>query len=182
MEFYCELHFLFSSLFSASNFPRASHSSTFSIWPSASSIFKPIALFQSLMSSSLIFASIFSAFNAHPALSTSVINSLRFHYLLLPLMTSSVLFSALSSCFSLVSSVDWTLSMSLRFRRFCVSSVLGLQLLYSTLKKATLRINNICWVCICGHVHIFVVKAKIGLHNCMMSAPVPDIGYSLGSG
>lgn len=52
----------------------------------------------------------------------------------------------------------------------------------TTPKKATLWINNICWVCIFGHLHILAVKAKIGLHDCMMSAPVPDIGYSLGSG
>ena len=35
----------------------------------------------------------------------------------------------------------------------------------TTLKKATLRINNICWVCICGHLHILVVKVKIGVHD-----------------
>ena len=28
-------------------------------------------------------------------------------------------------------------------------------------------------VCICSHLNIPVVKVKIGLHHCVMSAPVP---------
>ena len=31
-----------------------------------------------------------------------------------------------------------------------------------------------CWVCISGHLHIPVDNAKIGLHDCVISAPVPD--------